>query len=166
MVAYVSQNIAGVDLTAIYPAINLVTAPETPAFPFKLGELVTATDGSEWVFATTTQTLTNGMVVMIGSSVAGSATGNYWNAVGIGGTGGLGVDTAAQAGTPAFYQNATSLTTGQAAWFMIRGAPTILVASSSVISALYTTDITGTLTGVSNTASHYQVSGLTCVVTA
>jgi hypothetical protein len=65
-----------------------------------------------------------------------------------------------------FYQNTTSLTTGQAAWFMIQGVPTLLVASAGISVPLYTLDTAGALTGATNTVSHYQVSGVTCVVTA
>jgi hypothetical protein len=65
-----------------------------------------------------------------------------------------------------FYQNSTSLTTGQAAWFMIQGVPTMLVASAGITVPLYTNDTAGTLTGATNTTSHYQISGITCVVTA
>ena len=70
------------------------------------------------------------------------------------------------AGFPGFYQNSTALTTGQAGWFMISGVPTLLVASAGISVALYTSDTAGTLTGATNTVSHYQISGLTCVVTA
>jgi hypothetical protein len=65
-----------------------------------------------------------------------------------------------------FYQNTTSLTTGQAAWFMLQGVPTLLVASAGISVPLYTLDTAGALTGATNTVSHYQVSGVTCVVTA
>jgi hypothetical protein len=65
-----------------------------------------------------------------------------------------------------FYQNSVSLTTGQAAWFIIAGNITALVASAGISVPLYTLDTAGALSGATNTVSHYQVSGITCVVTA
>jgi hypothetical protein len=49
---------------------------------------------------------------------------------------------------------------------MIQGVPTLLVASAGISVPLYTLDTAGALTGATNTVSHYQVSGVTCVVTA
>ena len=115
------------------------------------------TEGSRWIFADTTTTLPQGMTVAINSTFRVTAVG------------GAGAATAVPEGLAmqiGFYQNSTSLTTGQAAWFMIQGVPTALVASAGISVALYTSDTAGALTGATNTTSHYQVSGLTCVVTA
>jgi hypothetical protein len=163
MVAYAAQSIEGVDVTGIYNIYNQAAAqsatnsPDYPALPFKLGTQVVCTDGSRWIFADTTTTLTQGMTVAINST---------FRAVAVGGAVAATVDPAGQAMQIGFYQNSTSLTTGQAAWFMIQGVPTLLVASAGVSVALYTNDTVGTLTGATNTTSHYQVSGITCVVTA
>jgi hypothetical protein len=153
----------GVDVTGIYNIYNQAAAqtstnsPDYPALPFKLGTQVVATDGSRWIFADTTTTIAQGYCVAINSTFRVTA---------VGGAVALSVDPAGQAMQIGFYQNATSLTTGQAAWFMIQGVPTLLVASASIYGPLYTNDTAGTLTGATNTTSHYQVSGLTCVVTA
>jgi hypothetical protein len=151
MVAYVSQGTEGVDVTGIYPIYNQAVAqsatnePSVPALPHKLGTQVIATDGSRWIFCDTTTTI---RVTAVGGAGAASAVPE-----------GL----AMQIG---FYQNTTSLTTGQAAWFMLQGVPTLLVASAGISVPLYTLDTAGALTGATNTVSHYQVSGVTCVVTA
>jgi hypothetical membrane protein len=163
MVAYASQSIEGVDVTGIYTTYNqasAVSATNTPEYPgsqMKLGTQVTATDGSRWIFADSVTTITNGMTVMISSTFRATA---------VGGAGALTAVPEALAGQVGFYQNSTSLTTGQSAWFMIQGVPTLLVASAGISVALYTLDTAGALSGVTNSASHYQISGLTCVVTA
>jgi len=163
MVAYAAQSIEGVDVTGIYNIYNQASAqsstnsPDYPALPFKLGTRVTCTDGSAWMFCDTTTTIANGYTVAIGPTFRVTAVG------------GAGAATAVPEGLAmmiGFYQNSTSLTTGQAAWFMISGVPTILVASAGISVPLYTLDTAGALTGATNTTSHYQVSGVTCVVTA
>lgn len=163
MVAFPSQGIEGVDVTAIYNIYNQAVAPsstnapEYPAPPFKLGEQIICTDGSRWIFANTTTTIAQGNVVAINNAFLATLVGGAVSAT---------ADPAGGAMQIGFYQNATSLTTGQAAWFMIQGNPTLLVASAGVTVPLYTNDTAGTLTGATNTTSHYQISGITCSVTA
>ena len=163
MTAYAAQSIEGVDVTGIYNIYNQASAqsstnsPDYPALPFKLGTQVVCTDGSRWIFADSVTTITNGSVVAINSTFRSTAIG------------GAGAATAAPEATGmqiGFYQNSTSLTTGQAAWFMIQGVPTLLVASAGITVPLYSSDTAGTLTGTTNTTSHFQISGITCVVTA
>lgn len=163
MTAFVTQGTEGVDVTGIYNIYNQAAAqsatnsPDYPALPFKLGTQVVATDGSRWIFADTTTTIANGYTVAINSTFRVTAIG------------GAGAGTAAPEATGmqiGFYQNSTSLTTGQAAWFMIQGVPTLLVASAGITAPLYSSDTAGALTGTTNTASHFQISGITCVVTA
>jgi hypothetical protein len=163
MTAYVSQSTEGVDVTGIYniysqtSAQSSTNAPEYPALPFKLGTRVICTDGSEWMFCDTTTTIAQYYTVAINSTFRVTA---------VGGTGAASAVPEGLAMWIGFYQNSTSLTTGQAAWFMLTGVPTCLVASAGISVPLYTSDTAGTLTGATNTVSHYQVSGLTCVVTA
>lgn len=163
MVAYAAQSIEGVDVTGIFNIYNQSSAqsstnsPDYPALPFKLGTRITATDGSGWIFCDTTSTIAQYNTVAINSTFRVTAIG------------GAGAATAVPEGLAniiGFYQNATSLTTGQAAWFMITGVPTLLVASAGISVPLYSSDTAGTLTGATNTVSHYQISGITCVVTA
>jgi hypothetical protein len=163
MVAYAAQSIEGVDVTGIYNIYNQAAAqtstnsPDYPALPFKLGTMVSCTDGSRWIFADTTTTIANGYCVAINSTFRVTA---------VGGTGAASAQPEGLAVQIGFYQNSTSLTTGQAAWFMIQGVPTLLVASAGISVPLYTLDTAGALTGATNTTSHYQISGITCVVTA
>ena len=163
MVAYAAQSIEGVDVTGIYTIYNQAVAqsatnsPDYPALPFKLGTQVVCTDGSRWIFADTTTTIANGSTVAINSTFRATA---------VGGAGAATAVPEALAMQIGVYQNTTSLTTGQAAWFMIQGVPTILVASAGISVALYSSDTAGALTGATNTVSHYQISGITCVVTA
>ena len=163
MTAYVSQGTEGVDVTGIYTKYDQTAAqsstnsPDNPGLPHKLGTQVVATDGSRWIFCDTTTTITQGMTVAINSTFRVTAVG------------GAGAATAVPEGLAmmiGFYQNSTSLTTGQAAWFMIQGVPTLLVASAGISVPLYTLDTAGALTGATNTVSHYQISGVTCIVTA
>jgi hypothetical protein len=163
MVAYASQSIEGVDVTGIYTPYNQAAAqsltndPSLSGTPMKLGTQVVATDGSRWILADSVTTITQGMTVAINSTFRATAVG------------GAGAATAVPEGLAmqiGFYQNSTSLTTGQSAWFMIQGVPTLLVASAGISVPLYTLDTAGALTGATNTVSHFQISGITCVVTA
>ena len=163
MVAYAAQSIEGVDVTGIYTtydqtaAQSATNAPEYPGAQMKLGTQVTTTDGSRWIFADTVTTITRGQCCAINSTFRATAVG------------GAGAATAVPEGLAmqiGFYQNSTSLTTGQSAWFIIQGNITALVASAGISVALYTLDTAGALTGATNTVSHYQISGITCVVTA
>lgn len=163
MVAYVSQSIEGVNVLQTYikydqtAATSSTNPPEYPGFPFALGTRVVCTDGSQWMFADTTTTIAQYTTVMINSTFRATA---------IGGAGAATAVPEALAGMIGFYQTSTSLTTGQAGWFMITGVPTLLVASAGISVALYSSDTAGALTGATNTVSHYQISGITCVVTA
>lgn len=163
MAAFVSQSIEGVNLGLTYTkydqtaAISTTNDPSYPYYPFALGTRVIATDGSQWVFADTATTITQYQTCMVNAT---------FRAVAIGGSGAATAVPEALAGMVAFYQNSTSITSGQAGWFMLTGVPTCLVASAGISVALYTSDTAGTLTGATNTVSHYQISGLTCVVTA
>lgn len=163
MTSYAAQSIEGVDVTGIYNIYNQANAqsstnsPDYPALPFKLGTRVVTTDGGNWIFADSVTTITNGSVVALNSTFRATA---------IGGAGAVGATPEATGVIIGFYQNSTSLTTGQAAWFMVTGVPTILVASAGITAPLYSSDTAGTLTGTTNTVSHFQISGITCVVTA
>ena len=129
MTAYAAQSIDGVDVTGIYNIYNQASAqtstnsPDYPALPFKLGTQVVCTDGSRWIFCDTTTTIAQGYCVAINSTFRATA---------IGGTGAASAVPEALAMQIGFYQNSTSLTTGQAAWFMIQGVPTVLVASAGI----------------------------------
>lgn len=151
----------GIDLKGIYNvyiqtnAVSATNTPDQPGIPFTPGTRIMGTNGSVWLMCTTNTTIPNGSVCAIDSN---------FNATLVGGTGGAA--STASASFIGFYQNSTSLTTGQYAWFMISGEPTILVASAGVTGALYTLDTAGALTGVVNTASQFQIGGVGCVVTA
>lgn len=157
----VTQSIEGVDLTGIYTpyvqtsAISSTNSPDNPGPPFALGARVVTGSGGVWMFCTTNTTIAKGNTCAIDAN---------FNATLVGGTGGDA--STASASFIGFYQNSTSLTTGQYAWFMLSGLPTLLVSSGTVTGALYTNDTAGTLTGTVNTASHYQIGGVGCVVTA
>jgi len=153
----------GIDLTAIYTpyvqtsAISATNDPATPGPPFALGTTCLASNGSRWMFVTTSSTIAQGNCVAINNAFSISQVGGAVAAT---------VDPAGGAVQIGFYQNSTSLTTGQFAWVAISGNVTVLVASAGITVPLYTLDTAGALTGATNTTSHYQISGLTCVVTA
>jgi hypothetical protein len=162
-----TQNIEGVDVTVVYTGYNQAnaqTSTNTPEYPgptgqFSLGQIISGNNGSKWIYCTTNTTIPNGSVVVIDKA---------FNAVLGGGTGGLAADTFGGAVNIGFYQNATSMTTGQYAWFMIQGLPTVLVAGAATLptTALYSSDTAGSLTGVTNTVSHYAIFGISVTVTA
>ncbi len=158
-----SQSSEGFDFTGIYntyvqtTATSSTNSPDYPAYPVTPGTQAVGTNGTRWIFATTTTTITQYQCVAINSSFV---------AVAVGGAGAATAVPEALAIQIGFYQNATSLTTGQGAWFAIQGNVTALVSSAGISVPLYTSDTAGALTGTLNTTSHYQISGLTCVVTA
>ncbi len=158
--AVVTPGMTGVDLNQTYAAVNQTNpaTPEYPGLPFLPGTRVVATDGSEWIFVTSAGTFAQYSTVMVDNT--------YAAAVLIGGTG---ADTAVPeglAGFPASVQTSNTFTSGYSGWVQISGTCTCLVASAGVSVALYTLDTAGALTGATNTSSHYQISGITCVVTA
>lgn len=138
-------------------AISSTNDPSNPGYPFALGTQMVGTDGSRWIFADTATTLAQYTLVAINSS---------FRAVAVGGTGAFTAQPEGLAVQIGSYQGTTSMTTGQAGWFVIQGNATLLVASAGISVPLYTLDTTGALTGATNTTSHYQISGVTCVVTA
>lgn len=155
MAAYVTTNQLGVDVLAAYDAISAST-PEVPGHPHVYGARVLCTDGSEWIFG----------------KVAAGATINQNECVfidvgcdacipSLGGAASL-----APSYRPAYYQGATQLTAGMAAWFMISGQPTIKTAGLCAANApLYTTNVSGVLDDATATASQYPIRGLFATVT-
>jgi hypothetical protein len=147
MVAFISQSIEGINFLQAYDAISTST-PEVPAHPHVYGTVVTATDGSLWVFG----------------KVATGATVNQYNCVmiditaaaiipSLGGAAVVGVSK-----RPGWYQGATSLTAGMAGWFMLSGAPRLgIEASCNPAVQLYTTQTSGILDDAVATGSQYPV---------
>lgn len=168
---YATQSLEGIDLTAVYTGYNQAnaqTSTNTPDYPgvdgpFIIGQVVLGNNGSRWMYCTTNTTIPNGSVCVIDKN---------FNAVLGGGTGGLGAsgDTFGGAVNIGFYQNATSMTTGQFAWFLIQGQPTVLIIGQSggtlPTTPLYSSDTAGSLTGVTNTVSHFAIFGISTTVTA
>lgn len=155
MVAYVTTNQLGVSLLEAYAAIDAAT-PEVPGHPHVYGSRVHATDGSEWIFG----------------KVAAGATINQYNCVfidvgcdavvpSLGGAASL-----APSSRPGFYQGATQLTEGMAAWFMISGQPIITTAGLAAANAgLFTTQVSGVLDDAIATGSQYPIRGVFATVT-
>ena len=76
-VIYSTQTQSGIDINSVFMLDT--NTPEYPAPPFYPGEQAWGTDGSAWVYATASQTLTAGYVVVV-SVVPGS-----WSVAPIGG---------------------------------------------------------------------------------
>lgn len=152
MATIVTQNISGVDLTQIYDAISSAT-PEYPGWPANVGARVVATDGSEWIFASAAAGINQYDTVMITRLFAASQI-----------LGGAAQEVPHK--MVGFYQNATALTAGQAAWFMISGIPRINVLGSCVKDVqLYTTNTSGKLDDAIVTGSQFAVRGVYIVST-
>ncbi len=152
------QNELGIDLTQTY---NPATV-DYPGLPFLPGTQVVATNGSEWIFCTANATLTQYQAVWIDPTF-----------VAVGPTGGVGTRPENGAGQIGFLQyvpagnlSATTIASGISFWAMTKGVPIILCQSAGVNVALYTSETAGALTGSTNTASHNQIMGITCIVTA
>jgi len=152
MVSYTTQSIEGVDLTAIYTAYDQTAAtsatnvPENPGPPFKVGTEVVCTDGSIWVFAKASGGINQYDVVMM--DVLYSSVKQILG-------GGASEVTKLRIG---FYQNATALVSGNFAWFMVSGVPTInVLASCAKAAQLYTTDTSGKLDDAIATGSQYPI---------
>ena len=158
----VVQGEAGISLSTVYSPITQTTSatstPEYPGLPFLPGTRVVTTNGGEFIFVTLgTTSITQYQTVAIDNT--------YANVLPVGGAVAFTADPAGLANFPGFVQvsGGTSL---YSLWAQISGTFTALVASASVYGPLYTLDTAGGLTGATNTTSHYQVSGVTCVVTA
>lgn len=150
---FIVQNELGIDLSQTY-TVSTAT-PEYPGLPFAVGTRVVATNGSEWIFVTASATIAQYAAVWIDPTFA---------AVGpVGGSAGSRPEIGA--GMVGFCQVA-GVISGVSFWAMISGEPTILVSSAGITVPLYTNDTAGTLTGTTNTASHSQIMGVVCVVTA
>ena len=67
---YSTTTQSGIDINSVF-YLDTKTAPEYPAPPFLAGELAWGTDGSEWVYATASITITSGSAVVF-SPTAGS----------------------------------------------------------------------------------------------
>ena len=148
MPSFPTQSIEGVDLTAIYDAISTST-PEIPAWPFKVGDRVVATDGSNWMFCTAGGGINQYDVVKIVQTTL-SATQMLGGAA-----------SEVPSRIVGFYQNATAMTSGQAAWFMISGKPRINVLGACVKNVqLYTTDTSGKLDDAIVTGSQFPIRGV------
>ena len=152
MVAYVTQSIEGVDVTAIYTpyvqtsAASATNSPDNPGPPFKAGTEVVCTDGSIWMF------------VKFGGGVnqydVVSITNDTFTASQILG-GGTAENTKKRVG---FYQNSTAATSSDYGWVMLSGVPTINVLGSCAKAVqLYTTDTSGKLDDAIATGSQYPV---------
>lgn len=153
-----TSGIEGVDLTAVYAAISLTTAPEAPGLPFTTGTRVVATDGSEWMFGTAGGTITLYDTVWINCTSAGAIATSVLSITGA-------IVAAAAAGFVGFSPK-TAFTSGQSGWFMISGAPIINAISAGIAVPLYTSDTAGALSGTTASASHFQVQSVGLVVTA
>lgn len=68
-ILYNTSTMEGVDINAVH--VQSPGTPEYPAPPFAPGSLAWGTDGSEWVYCTSSITITNGSVVVV-SAVPGS----------------------------------------------------------------------------------------------
>ncbi len=158
--AIVTPGMTGVDLNATYAAVSQTnpTTPEYPGLPFLPGTRVIATDGSQWIFVTSAGTFAQYSTVMVDNTYAAVPL--------IGGTGAATAVPEGLAGFPASVQTSNTFTSGYSGWVAISGTLTSLVASAGISVPLYTLDTAGALTGATNTVSHYQISGITCVVTA
>lgn len=90
---YSTSNMEGVDINAVF-ILNAVGTPEIPRPPFTPGQLAWGTDGSEWVYCTSSVSIPAGSAVVIsvvpaswsvaltGGATAGSNVGAYIGIVG------------------------------------------------------------------------------------
>lgn len=140
--------IAGVDLTEIYAAINITTNPEIPGFPFTLGTQVTCSDGSIYVFAKAGGSITQYDTVVIDkdhaaviSAVGGATATNVHHKHG--------------------FRQGAAMTSGQAGWFMLHGAPLLRVGDNCAANVqLYTTATAGVLDDAVSSGSQYPIRGV------
>jgi hypothetical protein len=77
-IIYSTTTQAGIDINSVF-YLDTTSHPEYPAPPFYPGEMAWGTDGSFWTYATASQTLSAGNVVIV-SEVPGS-----WSVAPIGG---------------------------------------------------------------------------------
>ncbi|SRR6266852_3695036 len=90
---YNTSNMEGVDINAVF-ILNAVGTPEIPRPPFATGQLAWGTDGSEWVYCTSSVSIPAGSAVVVsvvpgswsvaltGGATAGSNVGAFVGIVG------------------------------------------------------------------------------------
>lgn len=152
---YDTSPIAGVNLQQIWtaPATGTYTSGDQP--PVAVGTRIFATNGSEWIFAKST-----GTAIVQYDCVFIDMT--FLTAIPSLGS----VATGAPLYEIGFYQNATSLASGDYAWFMISGFPTIRKAGAVAAKAqLYTTQTSGLLDDAVVTGSQYPIRGVYVLTT-
>ena len=163
-VIYSTTNMEGVDVNSVF-YLDTKSYPEYPAQPFLAGTQAYGTDGSAWVYATSSVSLANGAVVIVseipgswsvalvgGSTIASAPTGDLIGVV-AGGNGSLVV------GAPSGTQTASYF------WLQRAGNCQALLVSSAGQTKDAQLYCTKTLAGyVSSTAggaaSTYQVNGI------
>lgn len=162
MAIYSTDNRIGVDVNAVF-MLDTSGAPEYPAPPFLVGTRASGTDGSEWIFSTSSITIGAGNVVLfsfspgtwscalIGGSTATAPTGQLAGVVG-GSTGTMVVPAPSGTQTGAYF------------WVQIAGnCPNVAtLASTAVTTVLHSVPtLGGVLTSSgSGAGTSYQVSGI------
>lgn len=113
-IAYNTLTQSGIDINNVF-LLDTTGHPEYPAPPFLPGEQAFGTDGTAWVYSTSSQTLTAGWVVIVnevpgswsvapigGSTVATAPFGDLLGVVG-GATGSVGVPAPSGTQTAAYF---------------------------------------------------------------
>ena len=156
MAIYTTTPVAGMNLQQIDTVSSTLYPAYTDTLPIALGQQVTATNDSVWMYTQvdTSATLAYGNVCAIDPLT--------FKAKPILG-GGTFEATKYRVG---FYQNTTSATATNGVWLMLSGVPTITVAASCAKAVqLYTTDTSGVLDDAVATGSQYPVRGVYLLTT-
>jgi hypothetical protein len=141
--------IIGVELDAVYNAINVTTNPEIPGLPFTLGARIDAGEGRVYMFAQASGTIAQYACVAIDENwIAGPAT----------------TTRAATASRPGWAQ--TAFTDGQSGWFLTQGSnfQGKLRDGVAVNAQLYTTPSAGILGSDASTGNPLRLIGVQVAV--
>lgn len=137
---FVTSGQAGIDLSATTAG----TTTDGASAVYKLGTVVQASDGSEWVYVQANGAVTIYDTVWVNSAFQAAS---------------ITPALAITPGRPGFAQNA--FTDNDFGWVMLRGRPVIRVFLACAVNVpLYTCNTAGVLDDSTLSLSHYQVIGV------
>ena len=162
---YSTTTQSGIDINSVF-YLDTKTAPEYPAPPFLPGELAWGTDGSEWVYATSSVTISAGSAVLFNVTPGSWSVALLSNA---NGRGALGDFVGVVGGSLGSLNVSQPTGTQTASYFWVQRAgncPKLLSSSVAANAALHTQITGGLLGGTGGVGTSAAVSGVVFSQTA
>lgn len=158
---YSTTTQAGIDINAVFQQ-SAINTPETPAPPFLAGELAWGTDGSEFVYATSSITIAAGSVVVFSPTPGSWSVALITNTNGRAGFGNLVGVTGGATGSVNVPSCGTNVT-GNYFWVQRAGIAQKVLSGASLgttFAALHTTSSSGGVGASGGVGTSATVSGI------